>query len=216
MPEVKEKPAQALTVTKEPILPGPAPQAAPVATNPVHAQTKSDADAEIEAMLEAEKKESKAKAEGKKTDEWQPPESDSSVSSDIIANVKKETDEELFADDVEARQHRAVEKAQRIAKGEQEVLDKETDKSNEKIEAAEKPVSVVQDPETPLVVPKIATVVKVPEPKPIELLKPISIAQEQPVTKLAEPVHETKSDEQQKLAILKTLEVIKKHQEEKA
>jgi hypothetical protein len=43
-------------VASQPILPGPSPQAAPVAMNPVHAQTKSDTDAELEAMLDVERK----------------------------------------------------------------------------------------------------------------------------------------------------------------
>ena len=95
---------------RTPILTGPSPPEAPVSYTPVHAQTSTNDEAEVEAMLDVERKQevAQAKAEGRSPDESKfKSMSEVKVESDIINKLKKESDEEIFADDVEIRQHKA-------------------------------------------------------------------------------------------------------------
>ena len=74
---------------------------------PKKAEQGLDADAEVEAMLDVERKQelARASAQGRDPDEtaYEKPSVEVKVGSDLIAKIKAESDAELYSDEVEAR-----------------------------------------------------------------------------------------------------------------
>ena len=76
------------------------------------------------------------------TKEHETEEADTRISSEMIESIKKETDEEMFAEDIEVRQHKALVRSQKASSqilAKDSLPEKITDKQMKPIEPKPEP-----------------------------------------------------------------------------